>query len=162
MARIVVRFVKGDGFESAAIAAITNSIFSHTEFGLEDVHGAITGWLGAVTGTGVQVRAPNYATEKLDYRYGVPCTDEQYSAWLKWADSQIGKSYNYEDIAGLLFHDQKLNDKKGDICSEFVTLGLQAAGFSPLNALPEFAYLVTPETLHLSPIFIDHMISKKA
>lgn len=161
MPRIIVRFVHGDGFLSNAIAEITNSLFSHTEFGIEDESGRITSWLGAVSGTGVQKRDPNYAKEAREYRYAVPCTEEQYVTWLNWANSQIGKKYNYEDIFGLLFHDRKLNDRKDDICSEFVTLGLQAAGFEPLNALPEFAFLITPETLHLSPIFIGNLILKK-
>jgi hypothetical protein len=161
MARIIVRFVRADGFVSGAIAEITNSFFSHAEFGIENLAQEIVAWLGAHAGTGIEKYAPNYAKEKLEYRYGVPCTDAQYQTWLKWAESQIGKKYNYADIAGLLFHDRKLNNAKEDICSEFVTLGLeQVFPGKVLNALAEYAYLVTPETLHLSPLFVGNLILK--
>lgn len=158
MLRIVVRFIKTPGLVTDIIAFATNSLVDHVEFGMEN-HGVVGSWLGAHAGTGIAERAPDYCNPTREYRYGLTCTRAQYAGWLRWAQAQIGKHYNYADIVGLLFHDRAIGaGDKREICSQFVTLGLQAAGFEPLNCLPDCAYLITPETLHLSPIFIGRGI----
>ena len=36
---------------------------------------------------------------------------------------------------------------------------MQQTGLQPLNCLEQFAYLITPETLHLSPVFIGRGVA---
>lgn len=153
MAVITVRFVTSNSFISRSIRWATNSLFSHVEFGTPEGT-----WIGAHAGEGVQERAANYSKPTLDYIYDVPCADSQQAYLLRWARSQIGTKYNLMDIGGLLLHTRKLDTPGRVICSEFCTDGLLKT-FGPykvLNVLPEYSFLVTPEMLHLSPLFTGH------
>lgn len=152
-----VRFVTTDGFVSKAIRWVTNSIFSHVEFGTPEGT-----WIGAHTGDGIQERPANYSTVTRDYVYEIPCTQEQQDEHLKRLRAAIGTKYDNWDIVGLLLHNRKLHTSNAAICSQFATRELLAT-FGPykvLNVLPDFAYLVTPETLHLSPIFVGRLVKK--
>lgn len=151
MPNLIVRFVTQGGFVADAIRKVTFSEISHTEIGTE------TGtWIGAHDDGGIQERPANYYNATFERRYSIPLTDAQYAAAMAYARSKIGTPYSFADIAGLLFHTEWGADSQGMICSWFVFNVLDAAGIEALNVLEQFAYKVTPDTLHLSPIFIGH------
>lgn len=153
MALFTIRFVNSPGFVGSAIDWATNSLFDHAEIMTE------TGsWIGAHDDGGVEDRPANYLEPSREMRYGIPVTDEQYTKIMAFAKSKIGTPYDFKDIAGLLFHDRKIDTKQRLICSVFVLDCAQAGGIQMLNVLPEFTYLITPETLHLSPLLIDHLV----
>ena len=153
MASLLIRFVTQGGFVSEAIREVTFSEFSHVEIGTE------TGtWIGAHYDGGVQERPANYYTATLERRYAIPMTDEQYAAAMAYARQKIGTPYSFADIAELLFHVDRGTDDNGLICSWFVFMVLLAGGIQALNVLPGYANKVTPDSLHLSPIFIGRCI----
>ncbi len=154
---VKVRFVTTDGFISKAIRWVTNSIFSHVEFGTPEGT-----WIGAHTGDGIQERPAKYSTLTREYVYEIPCTLRQQDEHLKRLRAAIGTKYDNWDIVGLLLHDRKLHTSNADICSKFATGELlnTFSAWKVLNVLPEFTYLVTPEMLHLSPIFVGNLVKK--
>jgi hypothetical protein len=152
-----MRFVTADGFISKAIRQITNSLFSHVEFGTPEGH-----WIGAHTGDGVQERAADYCTPTREYVYEIPVSQEVMDAHLKRIRFQIGTHYNNLDILGLLVKNRKLTTLHSVICSQFVSdemLCLFGAR-KYLNVLAGFTYLITPETCHLSPVFVGCLVKK--
>lgn len=158
MASIRVRFILGNGLVSKAIAFLTGSLFSHVEFGTD----AGT-WIGAHIGGGIQERAANYCSPKREYVYEIPCSFRQKKKLTEWMRSQIGVAYNVRDIIGLLFQQRLLTTPGSYICSQFVVTGLLKFLGGPekvLNVLESWAYRVTPETLHLSPIFAGNCVKK--
>lgn len=155
MAVIRIRFVASKGFVGSAIRWVTNSLFQHVEFGTPEGN-----WIGAHSDGGIQERWANYAVEDLQYVYEIPCTDSQLHTLMAWARSKIGTKYNLLDILGLLIKNRTLHTPNRFICSQFCTEGLLmifGAG-RVLNVLPEYAYLVTPETLHLSPLLVGRRV----
>lgn len=159
MASIRVRFILNRGFTSQAIARVTGSLFSHVEFGTPSGT-----WIGAHIGDGIQERAANYCNPIREFVYDLPCTDDEAVRALALMRSKIGTKYNVKDIVGLLFEVRSLRSPHRYICSQFVTEGLLEVFGAPLvlNVLPEWAYRITPETLHLSPIFVGRLTSKRA
>src|ERR1700731_4236172 len=98
MAYLKMRFVNSNGFVARSIDWGTDSIFDHAEIETE------TGsWIGAHDDGGVQDRPADYLKPIRDYRYNIPCTDEQYEKAMAFARSKIGTPYNFLDIVGLLF-----------------------------------------------------------
>jgi hypothetical protein len=154
MPLLTIRFINEPGIISQLITWNTDSLFCHTEGLGRDGQS----WVGAHTGTGVQSRPHNWCKPTLERRYALPVTAEQYEAAMHFMDSRIGFPYNYKDIVGLALHSRIGATNHEIICSAFMLLWLQAAGLEPLNVLESFAYLITPETLHLSPMFIGHRI----
>ncbi len=152
---ITIRFIRTPGFVTSAICFVTNSLFDHVEFGTPEGT-----WIGAHAASGIQERPANYCQPTREYVYEIPCTQRELDELLRWARQMIGTPYDYEDIAGLLFHNRMLNHPGRDICSEFVYLGLCHIGIRALNVLPDYAYLVTPEMLHLAPMLIGHLKKK--
>ena len=151
MPHFTIRFINNPGFVSSSIAWVTNSLFCHVELGTPEGT-----WIGAHAGTGVQEHPANYCKPTRNYIYDVPCTQEQSDGILKYARNAIGTPYNYRDIAGLLFHHRRLTSPSRVICSQFCMDALLSVGIRALNVLPAYTYLITPETLHLSPILIGH------
>jgi hypothetical protein len=149
-----VRFIACGGFVSRAILWMTNSLWSHVEFGTPEGM-----WLGAHAGSGIQERPADYCKPRLERVYEIPCTDEQLEELLRWARSQIGVEYNYRDIVGLMVKNRTLNSPKRFICSQFCTQGLLRVFGAKrvLNVMSRYAYLVTPEMLHLSPLFVGRL-----
>lgn len=154
---IRVRFIRGNGFVSDAIARLTGSLFSHVEFGTPEGT-----WIGAHIGGGIQERPADYCKPRLEYVYEIPCTPEQQADALAWMRSRIGTKYNVTDIAGLALQMRSLRNPHQYICSQFCCEGLLRffGAAAVLNVLPEWAYRVTPEMLHLSPIFVGRLIRK--
>jgi hypothetical protein len=159
-AALTIRFVATNSWVGRAIRFVTNSLWEHVEFQVPFSYQKElgTGWLGAHAEDGVKVYPLNYAVTTREKRYAVPCSLEQLSLMMDFAKSAIGKKYDYANIAGLLLHDRFLNTPGRYICSMFVLDVLQAGRLEPLNVVPRFSYLVTPEMLHLSPLFTGHCI----
>ena len=151
MAYYRIRFVNSPGFVGSAIDWATNSYFDHAE-----IEGEIGTWIGAHDDGGVQERPADYMQPSRERRYAIPCTDEQYAKIMAYARSKIGTKYDFEDILGLLFHDRKLHTSGSAICSQFTLMAARAGGIDMLNVQPGYEYLVTPETLHLSPLLIGN------
>lgn len=157
MTSIRVRFLATKSFTGLGIRWITGSLFQHVEYGTPEET-----WIGAHIGSGIQERAPDYCKPALEYIYDIPCTDEQAQELLRWARSKIGTKYNTTDIVGLMFQARKLTSPHDLICSQFCCEGLlHIFGTAKvLNVLENWAYRITPETLHLSPIFVGHRVRK--
>lgn len=148
---VIVRFGKGNGGISKAISRVTGSLFSHVEFGTS--RGT---WIGAHWEDGIQERPANYWTTSLERVYNIPCSLEDQVKLEKWMADHIGNQYNLVDIAGLLVQNRQWTTPKRFICSQFVADGLLML-FGParvLNCQNDWTYRITPETLHLSPIFV--------
>lgn len=154
---IRVRFIRGKGFISDAIAHLTGSLFSHVEFGTPEGT-----WIGAHIGGGIQERAADYCKPRLEYVYEIPCTAKQHKEALAWMRSRIGTKYNVADIVGLALQVRSLRSPNRYICSQFCCEGLLHffCAAVVLNVLPQWAYRITPETLHLSPIFVGRRVKK--
>ena len=157
MGVIRVRFIDSGGITSAAIAWGTGSLFSHTEFGTPEGT-----WIGAHAGDGIQERAADYAKPSREYYYEIPCTDEQDTELLRWARLHIGTKYNMATILGLALQARSLNNPTRLICSQFVVDGLihTLGARKVLNVLGDWTYRITPETAHLSPIFVGNLKRK--
>lgn len=157
MGIIRVRFVASGSFVGRSIRWVTNSLFQHVEFSTSKAHE----WVGAHA-DGISVCGDgNYSRE---YVYEIPCTDSQQAQLETWIESKMGTRYNWLDIFGLLVRNRFCNSPQRLICSQFVTGELlRVFGANRvLNVLPSWTYRITPETCHLSPIFVDHLVSKRS
>ncbi len=159
--RIIIRFIRTPGFVTSAICWVTASLFDHVEFGVEK-DGKLVGWLGAHSSGGVQLRAVDYCKPTFERRYAYPVAPHEYLRWKAHAFSKIGTPYNFLDIAGLLLRMRKMTTKHRLICSQFCAWALHQAGVEALNVAPGYYHLVTPETLHLSPLWIGNEIHAEA
>jgi hypothetical protein len=156
MPNLVIRFVNSLGFVSSAIDFVEGGAgeFDHAE--CLDV--ATSEWIGAHDDGGFQRRPYNYMKPSRERRYAIPCNQDEYDAGMKWLNSQIGVPYNFMDILGILTH-KDLTSSGKMICSQAMfTYIYKALGQLPLNALEENANRITPEILHLAPIFIGRSI----
>ena len=109
-------------------------------------------------------RPADYAEYSREYIYDLACTDQQLQDLMTWARARLGTKYNFMDIVGLLVRNR--SSPAGPqrlICSQFCTPGLLTVfgAAKVLNVQGDYAYLITPETLHLSPIFVGRRVSKK-
>lgn len=156
---LTIRFINSSDLISRAITGETFSYICHTE-GLNEAGDA---WVGAHAFTGVQERALDWADNGLiwERRYAIPVTQAQYDAAMVYMRASIGVKYNYRGIVGLLLHNRKWNDTERMDCSQFMFRWLLAGGKESLNVLDSSAWLVTPETLHLSPLLIGKCIYSK-
>lgn len=155
---IIVRFITMDEIFSDAIRKITGSLFSHVEYGTPDFT-----WIGSHDRGGVQERKFDYCNPTREYVYAIPCEEVILHAAVSWMRGSIGTPYNYRDIIGLLFQARTLTNPHRLICSQFVCEGLLNF-FGPkrvLNVELNWTYRISPETLHLSPIFAGNLISRK-
>lgn len=153
MPNLTVRFIRGTGVVSDSIARLTGSLFSHVEFGTPEGT-----WIGAHIGGGIQERPADYCKPKLEYIYDIPCTQAQLTDHLAWMRSQIGTKYDVLDIVGLAVQARSLHRPHQYICSEFYAKGmLRLFGARKfLNVEEEWAYRITPETGHLSPLLVGN------
>lgn len=154
MPNLYIRFVDEPGIVSKLIDWQTDSLWCHTEALSRDGKS----WIGAHAGTGVQARDLRWCNPTRERRYAIPVSDEQYEAAMQFLEGKIGCPYNYADIAGLALRRRMGASDHQVICSALMMLFLMAAGIQPLNCLDKYAYLITPETLHLSPIFIGKCV----
>ncbi len=154
MPNLTIRFINDPGLVSHLISWEMDSLFCHTEGLSRDGKS----WVGAHAGPGVQARLLDWCKPTFERRYALPVSDQQYEAAMAFMESKIGTPYDYEDIVGLALHRRMGASDHSIICSAFMYLWLRSAGIEALNVLESFAYLVTPETLHLSPVFIGRGI----
>lgn len=154
MTNLTIRFIYEPGIVSALIGWETNSLWCHTEVLSRDGKS----WIGAHAGTGVQARPLDWANPTREAVYTVPVTDEEANEAYTWLEGQIGKPYSYPDIIGLALHVRVGLNRHAVICSALVLEFLWKASQQPLNVLEGYEALITPETLHLSPIFIGRRI----
>jgi hypothetical protein len=151
---LVIRFIDEPGIISGLITWTTDSKWCHTEALSRDGQH----WVGAHSGTGVNSRPLNWCKPTRERRYAIPVTDAEYETAMTWLESKIGCPYDYADIVGLFIHARIGVDNHLLICSALMTLFMQQADKWPLNCLEDEDNLVTPETLHLSPLFMNHCI----
>jgi uncharacterized protein YycO len=139
------------------IRKLTGSLFSHVEFGTPEGT-----WIGAHIEDGIQERASDYCSPTREYVYEIPVTLEQQTEALAWMRSKIGTKYNTLDIVGLALQARSMRSPNNYICSQFCTDGLLHV-FGPskvLNVENAWTYRITPETLHLSPLFVGRLVKK--
>lgn len=155
----ILRFIGGTSLISHGIEYWTNSQYSHVEMG-NNPDGSIVSrsWMGAHAEGGFQDRALDYCKPQREKRYAIPVDPEQHSAIMAHAHVLIGTPYNYWDILGLLLHDRKVNSAHALICSQSMMEVGEAGGLKLLNVEKGFEYLITPETMHLSPLLIGACI----
>lgn len=153
MPSVTVRFIANHTFLSWSIRRLTGSLFSHVELGAPEGT-----WIGALA-DGIKERPANYCDPFREYVYNIPCTAQEQAFFLSEARAKVGTPYNKMDIVGLALGMRRVVGKNGEICSWF---GLQTlidtfGAARVLNVLPGWEYRVTPETLHLSPIFVGRL-----
>ena len=153
MAVLRMRFINGDDLIAKGIDWVTSSLWAHVELVTD------TGYLGAHAGSGIQIRPFDYCKPTRERHYAIPCTDEQLAACMAFATEHIGCKYDYSDILGLFLHDRSLHSTTREICSMFVYESAWQGGIMMLNALPTYSHLITPETLHLSPLLIGNRVN---
>jgi hypothetical protein len=150
---LTIRFVNEPGIVSRLITFGTNSLWCHTE----SLSRNGQSWIGAHAKTGVEARPLDWCKPIREAIYSVPVTAKQYEAAMGWLEAKIGTPYDYADIVGLSIH-RRIFGKDRLICSALMTEYMMAGGLKPLNVLEQYAYLITPETLHLSPLFIGRKV----
>jgi len=128
------RCVSADDAVSELIRFVSRGRVSHIEF----VFGAVS--LGAHADGGVARRPLN--NYPVDLRYQAVCTDEQYAAAMAFLEAQIGKPYDFADIADIVA-DRDWHDPSRWICSELWIAALEAAKI--VGAIDGSINLFTPE-----------------
>lgn len=153
---LVIRFIGAHDAMGRLIQLATNSLWCHTEALSRD--GAQ--WIGAHAFTGVQARPLNWCDPSREALYALPVSAAMYDRSMTWLEEQarIRRKYDYKGIFGLALH-RRLHAGGALDCSNLMLRYMWQAGLQPLNCLEGFAYLVTPETLHLSPVFIGRRIN---
>lgn len=155
---IRIRFIATPSIIGWDIRRLTGSLFQHVEFGTPEGT-----WIGAHIGGGIQERPADYCKPTREYVYEIPCTAAKQAEALAWMRSRIGTKYNVRDIVGLALQVRSLRSPNQYICSQFCCEGLLRffGAAAVLNVLPDWAYRVTPETLHLSPIFVGRLVKRE-
>lgn len=152
-----LRFIATKGFVSSAIKFVEGTVAYADHVEAKNRSG--DGWIGAHAGIGVKDMPLDWTPQceiVWERQYELRLTDKQYELAMGFLESKIGTPYDYADILGILFHDQKIEDPRRIMCSCLQYEVLCACGVTMLNVLKEFAHLVTPETLHLSPLLIGN------
>lgn len=154
---IRIRFIASRGFVGEAIRWVTHSLFQHVEFGT-----SAGTWVGAHAGIGVRELPPDWCHPYREFIYEIPCTQQELDELMAWCAFRIGTKYNYWDIVGMLIRKRQWTSPHRLICSQFCLQGLLEVFGAPrvLNVLSEYAYLISPETLHLSPIFVGRQVKR--
>ena len=112
---------------------------THVEFCTDDW----TQTIGARAGGGVQVRPINYAKFQDEWRFQAEASEEQMNGGMKWLHAQIGKQYDFLNIAAIAL-DRNWNDSSKWICSKLWVEGMVAFGLlHPLD--PRVVNWFTPE-----------------
>lgn len=152
-----LRFMATKGFVSNAIKFVEGTV-AYADH-VEAKNRAGDGWIGAHAGVGVKDMPLDWTPQSeivWERQYELHLTDEQYELAMGFLESKIGTPYDYADILGILFHDQNIEDPRRIMCSCLQYEALCTGGVMMLNVLKELAHLVTPETLHLSPLLIGN------
>lgn len=156
---ILARFIKNRGLTSEVITEEEDGLFSHFEYGTPQGT-----WIGAHIDGGVQERPADYCNPPRDWRYAIGLSSEaELDAWLKMLRADIGVHYNVLGVVGIAAHIRALNNPHEVDCSEWGTQKLiqKFGARRVLNVVPSRTYLITPERLHLSPIFVGRLVYRK-
>lgn len=145
------RFIYDPDFVTRIINWRTDSLFCHTEALSHDG----TKWIGAHAGTGVDARPLDWCKPTRERVYRLPVTPTQYAKVMQFLESSVGRPYDYSDVFGLLLNQPALHNCHAVICSALQLTACLQADYFPLNVLPEYAYRVTPELLHASPVYCN-------
>jgi uncharacterized protein YycO len=132
------RVVNDPGFAARVVDYISRGVVSHVEFIVENG----TQTIGARADGGVRYRPINYKTFDLDLRFQAPCTDAQYAAGMTFLTAQLGKPYDFVDIAAIGLN-RNWHDPNAWICSELWAATLEQAGM--LGPLDSNINLFTPQ-----------------
>ena len=144
MALLKWRIVSDCDPVSGIIRFVTRGIVSHVEFLFDDELGTI----GARADGGVKIRPVDYCHFPVDFRFRVPCTDDQYNKAHNFLRAQLGKPYNFEDILGILVN-RDWRESDSWICSELWAATMEEAGL--IGRLASSICMITPQdTLILS------------
>lgn len=154
MPNLVIRFIFEPGLVAKLIGYQTDSLWCHTEALSRDGQS----WIGAHSGTGVQARPLDWVKPTRERRYSVPVTQEQHDLSMAWLEGKEGMPYDYTDILGMTLHKRIGASDHEIICSALMTEYMMHAGLWPLNCLEGYAYLITPEALHMSQLFLNRCI----
>ena len=131
---------------SASIRFTTRSWASHAEF--IDVTAQTT--LGSRSIGGVKIRPCSKDHYSKVEQFTAPGMLEAYA----WANTQIGKPYDFSAIAGIALNRDWRNEDRF-FCSELLALAFEKAGFPILSTRPSAAiYRITPRDLLLSRILV--------
>jgi hypothetical protein len=153
---LTIRFIGAYDITSKLIEWSTNSLWCHTEALSRDG----STWIGAHAFTGVQARPLDWCKTTVRVAtYAVVVSDTDYERSMTWLEHRIGTKYDYTGVFGLAVHKRINGDAPRVDCSMLMLGYLMLAGLQPLNCLESYAYLVTPETLHLSPLFIGRGVA---
>lgn len=148
---LTIRFINAIDLVSKLVTGETFSLICH----VEAMNRARDKWVGAHAFTGIEARTLDWCKDLTwERRYDIFVTDADYEKAMTFQESAIGTKYNYRGILGIFLRNRKWNSKDRRDCSEHVFELLLASGRQSLNVLPDFDWMVTPEMLHLSPIFI--------
>jgi len=162
MKYLTIRFINTKGIVSRLITGETFSLMDHCEGLSRDGNS----WVGAHAWTGVQARSLDWADEDIIWcrEYTIPCTEEEYEDAMAFMDKHVlsRTRYNYRGVFGVFVHDRNATDRTRIDCSDFMIQWLWAARKKVLNVRPGESWMVTPEMLHLSPIFIGRGTSSNA
>jgi hypothetical protein len=128
---IPLRFVRGYGVASAAIAWMGSGRFSHVDYLMRD--GSLLGSRSdrlAHRPPGVQVRPFNYNRWKDSATLAIPSNEAQEKRMLDFLRAQIGKPYDHSAIWGFALG-RDWRDDESWFCSELQTAALEYAGVIP-------------------------------
>src|SRR5271154_2903444 len=146
MATFRMRAVNSRDIVGTLIDIVSDSFVDHVEFDCG------TGWLGAHSSGGVQIRPYDYMTPSLEYIFELEVSEQLLVETIARARALIGTPYNFGAIFGILFHDSELTESDHFICSQYTYEILRMLGFEPLNKDLVKPNMVTPGALILSPI----------
>jgi len=182
------RFVNSKGIISFGIDWETSSLWDHFEFWFDAEQMALIrsilakhnipipkgfsdlgGYVGAHIGDGIQFRDLNYLEVDREKRYKKPITQQEagvigksveeiFEGFVVSVFSRIGTPYATSDILAIFLHTRKLTPLTREICSEFGLLAPAENGIFFLNCEISYAPLITPETLHLSSLWMRHCV----
>jgi len=96
--------------------------------------------IGAHSNGGVQRRPID--PRPVDFRFQATVTDAQYAAAMEFLNAQIGKPYDFFEIAGILCN-RNWRRPNSWICSELLTAWLEIAGV--VGKFPSCVNLITPQ-----------------
>lgn len=140
---IEFRFVDGGDFVSDFIKFWTWGDWSHVDIKTP------TGWLGARSDGGVQIRPWDYTTFVCEEIRGIELDPALEAQIMEWYYSQIGKPYDYTAIIGMPFR-RDWNNSSRWFCSEYAIGGCKRFGVDLLKA--DHLDRVTPRDMYLSPL----------
>lgn len=162
MPTLNIRFINTRGLVSRIITGATFSLIDHCE-GKNRQGDA---WVGAHAITGIEPRPLNWADEDLIWcrEYSIPVTNDEYDAAMVFMEKHVAARtpYNYRGVFGVFAHERNATDRRRVDCSDFMLQWLWAAHQTVLNVRPGESWMITPELLHLSPLFIGKISKDKA